>query len=344
MAVTIAFHSNQIGLRGTEVAMYDYANYNETILGNKSIIISENPSLNQNSHTDAIAKFQSRFTVLFYDNFCEVDELLKPFGIDAIYFIKSGYNDGKLSKTYKNLIHVVFQNYDPHGDVYAYVSEWLSKKMTNGKSPFVPHIVDIKKVSYDLRKELNIPINAIVFGRYGGETTFDLSFAKIAVYWFALLNPKKIFLFLGTENFIEQRLYYRKVKWWTKLLFPIVFPKNQFKNIIFLPSTSDMAYKSAFINTSDAMLHAGIQGETFGLACGEFSIHNKPIITCNHPKCSALAHVQILGKKGVFYRNIIELWQILSTFEPQKNENFDAYSEKYNPETVMQQFKQVFLQ
>ena len=37
----IAFHSNQLGIRGTEEALYDYAHFNETILKNKSFIISD---------------------------------------------------------------------------------------------------------------------------------------------------------------------------------------------------------------------------------------------------------------------------------------------------------------
>jgi hypothetical protein len=37
---TVAFLSNKLTLRGTEVALYDYADYNEKILGNKSIIIT----------------------------------------------------------------------------------------------------------------------------------------------------------------------------------------------------------------------------------------------------------------------------------------------------------------
>ena len=36
----IAFHSNQLSLRGTEIALYAYAKYNEEILGNKSVIFS----------------------------------------------------------------------------------------------------------------------------------------------------------------------------------------------------------------------------------------------------------------------------------------------------------------
>ena len=37
----IAFHSNQLGLRGTEIALFDYAYYNRELLGNESIIISD---------------------------------------------------------------------------------------------------------------------------------------------------------------------------------------------------------------------------------------------------------------------------------------------------------------
>ena len=37
---TVAFLSNKLTLRGTEVAIYDYAHYNETLLGNKSVMIT----------------------------------------------------------------------------------------------------------------------------------------------------------------------------------------------------------------------------------------------------------------------------------------------------------------
>ena len=36
----IAFHSYQLGDRGTEICLYKYAKYNREILGNESIIIS----------------------------------------------------------------------------------------------------------------------------------------------------------------------------------------------------------------------------------------------------------------------------------------------------------------
>ena len=36
----VAFHSYQLGDRGTEVCLYKYAKYNQETLGNESIIIS----------------------------------------------------------------------------------------------------------------------------------------------------------------------------------------------------------------------------------------------------------------------------------------------------------------
>ena len=36
----VAFHSYQLGERGTEIHMYNLAKYNRDILGNESIIIS----------------------------------------------------------------------------------------------------------------------------------------------------------------------------------------------------------------------------------------------------------------------------------------------------------------
>ena len=37
----IVFYDNNLTLRGTSIALYNYADYNEKILGNKSIIIAK---------------------------------------------------------------------------------------------------------------------------------------------------------------------------------------------------------------------------------------------------------------------------------------------------------------
>ena len=53
----IAFHSNQLGIRGTEVTMYDYAFYNRGLLGNDSIIIAP-----ANGDMSAKEKFENEFS------------------------------------------------------------------------------------------------------------------------------------------------------------------------------------------------------------------------------------------------------------------------------------------
>ena len=309
----IAFHSNQLCLRGTEVALYDYAKYNEELLGNKSIIISKHPDVWKYSHPLAIEKFKKRFPVYFYNDFNEVEKILDNNNVDIFYAIKAGINDGIVSTSRKSVNHVVFQNYEPHGNVYAYVSEWLGR-MYN--SPFVPHMITVPEVNDDLRNDLNIPKNAIVYGRHGGAETFNLPFVYDVIKQILLKRSDIYFLFLYTNKFIDH------------------------KNVIYLEGNSDMEYKTKFINTCDAMLHARHQGESFGLSVGEFSIRNKPVITWTHGRDGA--HIEMLGNRGIYYNNDVELFNILNNFVPDPTKDWNAFK-NYNSESVMKIFNNVFL-
>lgn len=310
--INVAFHSNQLGLRGTEVALYDYALYNEELLGNKSIIIS---TTKYSSNLQVIEKFKKKFLVYFYDDFSQVEKILDDNKIDVFYAIKAGFYDGIISKNRKSVNHVVFQHHQPHGNVYAYVSEWLGKRFN---SPFVPHIVTLPDINDDLRKELGIPEHAIVFGRHGGAETFDLSFAQEAVIKITKSRPDIYFLFLFTNKFTDSSI----------------------KNVLYLDGSEDMIYKTKFINTCDAMLHARLAGESFGLSVGEFSIRNKPVIT--YLSGRDCAHIEMLGDKGIYYNGYHDLFAILNNFKPDPTKDWNAYRE-FNPESVMKKFKEVFL-
>jgi hypothetical protein len=91
------------------------------------------------------------------------------------------------------------------------------------------------------------------------------------------------------------------------------------------------------------MIHARGIGESFGLACGEFSIKGKPVITYSiSPQRS---HIEILGSKGIFYKGKRELAEILLNFNQkiQYEKDWDAYSKNYSPEIIMNQFNNVFI-
>ena len=80
---TIGFFIRHFTERGTEVAVYDYADHNETILGNKSIIYCFTPQKQQQVRFPpskaCYQKFQNRFEIKEINDFNEIT------GIDIFY-------------------------------------------------------------------------------------------------------------------------------------------------------------------------------------------------------------------------------------------------------------------
>ena len=327
----IAFFINLLSVRGTEVAVYDYADCNETVLGNESIIINnteyfDKPEYNHwlSDYTDSVReKFVNRFGSRIFNcaNMQEIERALQQEQVDIFYALKYGVPDDKISKVCKNAVHAVFA-VQKHGDAYATISPWVSRVYGGNQVPFVPHMVRVDATTENLRQELGIPVDSVVFGRHGGVTTFNIPFAKEAVQEVALQHKDWYFVFLNTGKFCDM------------------------PNVIFLPATGDMKYKTKFINSCDAMIHARQDGETFGLACAEFSIKNKPVITWlgSHDRC----HVEILGSKGFYYNNKQELLERLlycgNNVQALRVGNWDCYSTDYSPEVVMKKFDEVFIQ
>ena len=317
----ILFHENELNYRGTSIAMYDYADFNEKYLGNESVIIYNKTC--KTNHPLGIEKFKNRFQVLEYTDFKEVDCIIRKNNIDLLYAIKNGDKDGVESSECKTVIHSVFKHFEPHGDVYAYVSEWLSEEMTGGKSPFVPHMVNFETENFDdLRQALHIPKNAKVFGYFGGGQSFNIEFAQKTVEKIASKYKDIYFIYMGVDSFIQP-------KWWKKSL----------QNVIFLPPNSDIMMKQKFINTCDALLHARERGETFGITVAEFAIMGKPILTfADSPE---KAHIMELKDKAYYYRNSNDLKDLLldSDLSLNASENY----QKFLPSPVMDQFKKVFI-
>lgn len=319
-AQTIAFHSNQLSIRGTEVALYDYALNSETLLNHRSLIVY-NASSPHNS-AEALDKFRARFDVVGYSHPSELDALLSHHQADLMYAIKAGKNDGLWSRTVPTMVHAVFPTNPSqvHGASYAFISEWLSRHCASGRIPSVPHIVELPDVNGDLREELGIPQHAKVLGCHGGKDSFDVPGAIEAVQETLATAPDTWFVFLNIGRFVDH------------------------PRALFLPGSSDMVYKTRFINTCDAMLHARLQGESFGLACGEFSIRNKPVIT--YARSKHRHHIDVLGDTGFYYTDARSLVDIIKRLEPAalKHQSWDRYSALYNRKVVMDLFDRHLIQ
>lgn len=315
----IAFHDNNLCLRGTTNAMYDYADYNEKILGNKSIIVSS-----PYGNLDALNKFKTRFGEdnVILTNFYNYDSVLSKLKTDYLYIIKAGNkSDGLCSNNIPTLIHSVFKSNEPHGHRYRYVSDWLAKDQGyNPEEYSVPHMVTKLPIpNYKLREKLNIGNDKIVFGYLGGATEFNHSDAHQAIKNVVKSRNDIYFIFMNINKFMDDN-----------------------PNVIHLPGTWDLYEKASFIDACDAMFHARSGGETFGCAVAEFSIMNKPVVT--YGLSGERSHLEILGDRAIIYNTYDELYDIINNLKSyiKYNDYYKAY-DNYSPEKIMNKFDKNFL-
>lgn len=313
----IAFHIYFYCERGTSTALYDYANYAEKILGYESIIISPLYHYQKNIEK-AYEKFNKRFKNFTYTDANNMEDILKKEGCDILYVIKHGQNDGVYSKKIKTCIHCVFDMTQPHGDIYAGVSQQISSKY--GKNIYVPHMVDDPSDNKEnFRNILGIPENATVFGYHGGSDSFNIHFAINTIKQISRLYPHIYFIFLNIPRFDKHNC-----------------------RLIFLPKIIDIDEKNKFINTCDCCLEAQSLGQSFGLSLAEFSVNNKPIITYGGFVMND-NYRKILGNNAMYYKNEKELTNLILNFKKEdfKGKDLNCYKE-YNPTNVMNIFKNVF--
>jgi hypothetical protein len=317
--VKIAFHSDRLGIRGTSVALYDYANNNEKILGNESIIMCPRKNIT-NFHPAGVVRFTSRFKVILYADLEHMEQILHEEKCNMMYCIKYGTNDGVFSHEIPTAIHCVFDLSEPHGDVFAAVSEALADKYSYPL--YVPHMIGLEpsKTRENMREELNIPSHAVVFGRYGGLDTFNIRFCHDVIKKVVTDRDDIYFVFINTPHFFQH------------------------PQIKYLQPVTTEEEKNRFICTTDAHLECGTLGHSFGLAIGEFSVNNKPIIAYKGPNMWNTAHFQILGNNALYFGNQGEFYSILTTFRPENYESKDNNCYKdYSPKNVMGIFNKVFI-
>ena len=340
-SLRIGFYATQLSERGTEVALYDYADFAETVLGATSYV------LYNETHEGNVPSVRAKFVSRFGDRCIGIDYpidldpkltgggVLRREGITFLYVLKIGPEaaggprlDGFEGSGVRTLVHAVFDGRSPHGDSFARISPCVP-----GIAPVVPHIVRSRAAEgSDLRQALGIPAHATVFGRHGGRDTFDIGFARDAVVDVARAKPDSVyFVFLNTAR---------------------LEGAEELPNILHLdePLIDDEA-KSDFIRSCDAMIHARSRGETFGLACMEFAAHNRPVLTSSEHTDGGVArfHVDVLGPSALLYRDKETLLEMLLTFDRDATlrKGIGSYWKQptlaFEPHRVMRTFRSVFL-
>jgi hypothetical protein len=348
---TVAFWDDQLTERGTTTAVFDYAWHNRETLGHRSVVLFDRTS--SAHHPAVVAKFRAAFSgpgeFVEVDGFAGVDAALARLvtsgsaGKVVLYTIRAGRREAdRVSRLpgVRTAVHCVFSALaaDRHGDVYAAISRSVDTDLPADQLPVVPHMVDLGPGAAGgaggdggraaWRKAAGVPADAVVFGRHGGYTTFDIPWVHAAVVEVAQRCPRIFFAFVNTRAF-----------------------GPPLPNVLFLPAVVDVAKKAEFIRGCDAMLWGRSDGETFGLAVAEFSALGRPVFArrTGPGECAYVrdpnAHVDILGDRGQLYTPAT-LAGMLEAFVPSDKmpdgRAWSAYDE-YTPAKVMRKFAEAFL-
>ncbi|MEM9631040.1 MAG: hypothetical protein AAGA50_06930 [Pseudomonadota bacterium] len=311
----IGFQAGAINERGMSVALYDYALGAQNILGHEAFVFYSE----KGSNPAVVEKFRKSLSLVPLPLDRDARTVSEPYNLDFCYFIRDGRKRSLDITAHRSGVHAVFRHFEPHGDVYAYVSDWLAEWMTGGRAPAVPHIVELPDAVGDLREELAIPQDAFVVGRYGGFDQFNVPFAHKAVSEALERRSNLYFLFVNTEQFVEH------------------------PRALFLPPVVQPEEKVRFIASCDAGLNAKKIGESFGLAIAEFLMFGKPVFSWAGGMDQN--HVCMSPKPDWVYRTHKDLLHLLTNYRPSASDADLARAsvECYRPAAVMKRFDEVFL-
>tara|TARA_B100000965_G_scaffold406860_1_gene449923 strand:+ start:343 stop:1533 length:1191 start_codon:yes stop_codon:yes gene_type:complete len=329
MIYNVAFFSKHFCERGTDKTTFDYADYNEKILGNKSYIVCFNESIIRKygfASTKEFVKnkYLDRFELLEINNISEIRKILKEKEITHFYVQSHGFhidifkfNNHDIWQDCKTIYHCAFGPMVRQGSTLrCVVGSYLNKRFRKNL-PVLPPIVRPYENIGNFRNQLKIPQDALVIGRHGGNETFDINFVKEAIKKVLKANNSIYFLFLNTKQFINN------------------------DRVIYLDPVNDEGL-ALFIGTCDAMIHGRLDGETFGLAPAEFSAANKPVIT--YLKSKDKEHLRILKDKAITYKDEDELIKIFMNLKNilESTSSWNAYQD-FEPANIMSIFAKICL-
>ena len=316
------FFANTLNYRGTTVAVTDYALMNQALLNNQSVIgYDQNVWFGDgnldNTLPDVVNSLREKFEVIPC-TWSNINHVCEQHKIDKFYVIRGGWSE-PLPDVCDTMVHTVFNIYEPHGNHYYYVSEWLSNQTFTQHHTHVDHVnhmVCLPPPNKNLRTTWQIPDYAKVIGRHGGFTTFDIPWVKHVINRILEYRLDYYFVFLGTEPWIRH------------------------PRVIFLDPESDSQFKSNYINSCDVMLHARLSGESFGMSIAEFLWFNKPVLTWQGGPDQN--HTHMLKNSPLIYQDAAELEFKLNNWYCVEHD-WISHVQPFHPNLVMNKLNSLFL-
>jgi hypothetical protein len=317
-------HSDSFSERGDSVTVMAISDLLKEELGVESVIAI--PADSEKVSISRLHEAKVRGLEVFrYRNKTDLELFVKERGVTHTYVFSGGrkvdlpYYDTRDPDSFRigdtvHITHVVFRNLDVHGDVYAFVSEWLfewakprlwSKKITNrflnrgSKDKTVvasfPHFINSwprGKSGEEFRIQQGIPLTARLIGRIGGRNEFSDPAARKAIAKVLEQNQNTYALFVNTERFLDH-------------------PRAIFVEQLNRPDVG------SFYRACDVLINGRRMGESFGYSIAEPLHHGLPVLAPHWLRNPFMDRNQIklLKGLGLLYLSSSGIIKILNRLE-----------------------------
>lgn len=218
------------------------------------------------------------------------EQLCYEMKFDIIHFARSGYFEWPFIKRLApiQIETNIFGFRDNSEFLDCSVAISNTVKNLRGGSDFVIYNPIPNKINNNdnLKEELNITDDNIIFGRIGREDNFNsISFESLSILKDKGINFKYIIIGAceNTKKHIQKF--------------------NLTENCIILDTTNDDYLIHKFNNTIDVFLHYRSDGETFGTAIAQSMMYGKPVIS---HFAGFNAQSEIIGDSGFVCNNSLE--------------------------------------
>jgi glycosyltransferase involved in cell wall biosynthesis len=347
--VKVLLHSGSLSLRGDSTNAESIANGLRHFFQIDSVISA--PKNNVNNSSLRIADLVTAgLNVELYDDLAHLRRIASHQSVSHAYFMNNGRYSNLWIPDVKHLVHSVFNSFEPHGDVYAYVSHWLYRRATRDKrcreksqieteqamtqSPYglsdstkvtwVPHSVVAKQGDGSrFRSKFAIPNKLKIVGRIGGFDQFNDAAAISGIS--RVLNKRDDikFVFVNTRKFMHH------------------------PQILYLDPLND-ADKWDFYDAGDLFLNGRAMGESFGFSIVEPLSVGKPVIAPDRLRHLSMdaAHMEILRPLSLtFFSSIDFAWKVMQLVDERPNSSSLCNSViQFSPENSIKRFYSEFLQ
>lgn len=347
--IRLLLHSSQLSDRGDSVNASNYARAMKQFYNIDSVICY--PATSPDNSPFIISELLSAgFFLVPYSSASELHSIGKSLGITHAYFLIDGTYNPLWVKNARLINHSVFNFYEPHGDKYGYVSEWLFKRALRTKvmrnsisniaklrgatgSPYgidkalsvswVPHCVyPMHGDGRYFRRKHGISESAKLVGRIGGYSQFNEIAAWKAVQAILRTNSETVFCFVNTMKFVDH-------------------PRAIFLDVISRSEVWD------FYCAGDLFLNGRLAGESFGFSIVEPLSVGKPVIAPSRLRnwSMDLHHVDLLGELGLTYWSTFDLVRKIQRylFDPPSPSLLIGVVDKFSPRKVADRFMTEFL-